>query len=593
MVEVDSGAHEIVDEAYLRAKKCIDECKSFVFEAGAGSGKTYSLVQCLKYIINDKAISLRDKGQRIACITYTNVAKNEIEDRTDSHPCVYASTIHSFCWSLMCGFQSEMRTLLPSIGKWAERIEEFEGGFSNQAILYDLGWPSIDENLITLHHDDVLALAKALLEKQKFQRVVYSKYPIIFIDEYQDTDQGFMEAILSVIEKTENAILLGLFGDHWQRIYGSKTCGKVSSPSLEVINKQSNFRSAKPVVEVLNRIRPDLLQLPEKADLSGEVRAFHTNGWNGVRRTGSHWSGDLPAEDAHNALSFVKEELAKNGWGREIKILMLTHKLLASEQGYLHLAEVFPHSEKYIKREDPYMAFFIDVIEAFCDEYLAFQYGKAFSIMEAFFIKSQTSEDKRKTKQEVDQLIKIREVGNISDVIEFIDHAYSLKLPPRLIEQERIYREILEISLEERDDKQSKIANRRSELGEVSYKEVIEVSKFVNEFTPFSTNHGVKGSEFTNVLVVIGRGWNQYNFNQMLEWMSDQVPMGKEATFERNRNLFYVACSRAKKRLSILFTQELSANAIDTLNRLFGYDNVFDIAESGRIGQVQKDTSPF
>lgn len=69
----------------------------------------------------------------------------------------------------------------------------------------------------------------------------------------------------------------------------------------------------------------------------------------------------------------------------------------------------------------------------------------------------------------------------------------------------------------------------------------------------------MKGAEFENVLVVCGRGWNQYNWNQMLEWSNTAVPDEKIDTFERNRNLFYVACSRPKKRLAILFTQQLSS----------------------------------
>jgi DNA helicase-2/ATP-dependent DNA helicase PcrA len=52
------------------------------------------------------------------------------------------------------------------------------------------------------------------------------------------------------------------------------------------------------------------------------------------------------------------------------------------------------------------------------------------------------------------------------------------------------------------------------------------------------------------------------------------VPANKQASFERNRNLFYVTCSRPKRRLAILFTQELSAAAIQTVGGWFGDDNV-------------------
>ena len=78
------------------------------------------------------------------------------------------------------------------------------------------------------------------------------------------------------------------------------------------------------------------------------------------------------------------------------------------------------------------------------------------------------------------------------------------------------------------------------------------------------------------MLVVVGRGWNRYNFNAMLELARDtaHVPANKQASFERNRNLFYVTCSRPKRRLAILFTQELSAAAMQTVGNWFGNDNI-------------------
>ena len=107
----------------------------------------------------------------------------------------------------------------------------------------------------------------------------------------------------------------------------------------------------------------------------------------------------------------------------------------------------------------------------------------------------------------------------------------------------------------------------------VPYAEVRALRRYLDGHSPFETKHGVKGAEFENVLVVIGRGWNQYNFGEMLELAGAQaVPATKQAAFERNRNLFYVACSRPKRRLALLFTQQLSATAMSTLEQWFGAD---------------------
>ena len=59
-----------------------------------------------------------------------------------------------------------------------------------------------------------------------------------------------------------------------------------------------------------------------------------------------------------------------------------------------------------------------------------------------------------------------------------------------------------------------------------------------------------------------------------LAGQGDQIPTNKQATFERNRNLFYVTCSRPKRRLAVLFTQELSAAAMRTVGDWFGVDNM-------------------
>jgi DNA helicase-2/ATP-dependent DNA helicase PcrA len=114
-------------------------------------------------------------------------------------------------------------------------------------------------------------------------------------------------------------------------------------------------------------------------------------------------------------------------------------------------------------------------------------------------------------------------------------------------------------------------------LRAVPYQQVKAIRRYVDGYSPFETKHGVKGAEFENVLVVIGRGWNLYNFREMLE-LSGQatVPSGRAEAFERNRNLFYVACSRPKRRLALLFTQELSEDAIATLKRWFLPTTIFE-----------------
>ncbi len=111
------------------------------------------------------------------------------------------------------------------------------------------------------------------------------------------------------------------------------------------------------------------------------------------------------------------------------------------------------------------------------------------------------------------------------------------------------------------------------------YSEMMALVKYLDGHTPFATKHSVKGDEFENVLVVLGRGWNQYNFDQFLELSASPatIPADKRDFFERNRNLFYVCCSRPTTRLALLFTQVLSNSSLQTLRAWFGADHVHDV----------------
>ncbi len=64
-------AEEAAQRALYSVFGCISERKSFRLEAGAGAGKTYSLIKALKFIIGKQGVELQRKSQKVACITYT------------------------------------------------------------------------------------------------------------------------------------------------------------------------------------------------------------------------------------------------------------------------------------------------------------------------------------------------------------------------------------------------------------------------------------------------------------------------------------------------------------------------------------------
>ncbi len=86
----------------------IDKNESLVFSAGAGAGKTYALTESLKHIINVHGDRLVRHNQKVICITYTNVATNEIKERLGNSGLVKVSTIHERIWDLIYGYQKEL-----------------------------------------------------------------------------------------------------------------------------------------------------------------------------------------------------------------------------------------------------------------------------------------------------------------------------------------------------------------------------------------------------------------------------------------------------------------------------------------------------
>ena len=81
---------------------CLDSKKNFLLSGGAGSGKTYTLIQTLNHIFNINSTA------RVACITYTNVASDEIKERSPFSN-LFVSTIHDFLWVEIKDYQKNLK----------------------------------------------------------------------------------------------------------------------------------------------------------------------------------------------------------------------------------------------------------------------------------------------------------------------------------------------------------------------------------------------------------------------------------------------------------------------------------------------------
>ncbi|MBU3154481.1 UvrD-helicase domain-containing protein [Clostridium estertheticum] len=96
------------EQVFEKIAQCIDAKKSMVFDAGAGAGKTYSLLQSLKYIVNQYGKILKRHSQKILCITYTNIAVSEIKERLGNSSLIEVSTIHDCVWGIIGPYQKQL-----------------------------------------------------------------------------------------------------------------------------------------------------------------------------------------------------------------------------------------------------------------------------------------------------------------------------------------------------------------------------------------------------------------------------------------------------------------------------------------------------
>ncbi|MEU5235511.1 UvrD-helicase domain-containing protein [Streptomyces lydicus] len=570
-------------ETLRRILAALDGRCNFKLEAGAGAGKTYSLIDTLHYVMRNRQKYLPGDGQRVACITYTNVARNEIIRRTDGSPYIFAATIHGFLWEAISRFRKPVLQEIVAMPSWSSLLEG-RTSLHGYDVSYDLGFRGIEENTIHLHHDDVPALAIRLFANQKFRYLVADRFPIILVDEYQDTPSGLAEAMLGNRSATSTESTYGFFGDHWQQIY-DRTCGSIDHLPVEGISKRANWRSSRAVINLLNNMRPELPQAPVADAKCGSVTVYHTNNWTGPRGVRSK-KGQIPDHVLKQTLAWVTEDSCRrqghgSGSSAQAKVLMLTHSSIANELGFGGIDKAFKRNEDYVRKNDDVVAFLLDILEPTCAYFADKKYGPMFDLLKRSRPRMRKRSDKSGWVELFDEINAARNKGSVGDVIDIVLNQKYFALPRSIVSRQRKWELAHNDLVDAQDISEPRRLVEYGKFRNVSYREVVALHRYVEENTPFSTQHGVKGAEYPSVLAVFG-GWNLYNFPEMLANFPRRDALSDEdrKRFVRSRNLFYVACSRAQHDFALLFTTELSRNALQTLKEWIGESNIVGIQYS-------------
>ncbi|WTE49140.1 hypothetical protein OH768_45500 [Streptomyces sp. NBC_01622] len=273
------------------------------------------------------------------------------------------------------------------------------------------------------------------------------------------------------------ACVVGLFGDSMQKIYPSGV-GAVTHPKLTPITKHENYRCSPPVVAVLNKMRPELLQ-----EAAGE------------RRQGAvHLFLNADTEPGLQRLEVARAALAEHDWTQEnTKYLMLTHRAIAGRLDYANLLEQYRRVSRFgpddlLTRNEPYIKY-LTRIEALSAAYRDHDFAELTSLLGEGRTRITRHGDKQRISKAIGKLDTVRETGTIGDVLDLMADSHLLVMPGKLKERERRRKAT---DLDERAQRRADFSNS---VREVSYQEVISVTRFINEETPFSTQHGVKGDE--------------------------------------------------------------------------------------------------
>lgn len=556
-----SRAEQKDTEADLELYRCLNSYppRSFLMIAGAGSGKTTSLIKGLTEILNKHGERLKLRRQKVACITYTVIAAEEIWADVGSNPLIHVSTIHSFLWLMVRSFQSDIQKWVTNrIDKKLVELLEAATNFGprtqqrtreknqidisryrqqkaqiGQVRSFSYGTGSNYMNGI-LGHDDIIEMVPQLIIEHSLMRNLFvQQYPFLFVDESQDTTENVVNALKAVDDEQGERFCLGFFGDPMQRIYMTGIGEIPASSDWARINKPENFRCPTTVLNVANAIRKkgdDLVQT--RGRMTGPADAL-------VSMQGSAHIFILPISEQRDLkIAQVRSWAAwKNDdpdWetdedNKSVKLLVIVHRMAANRLGFGDL-----YAALNDKAPDKFKNGFLDgtawPVRPFSQFILplvsASKAGRNFEVMQILRNQSQllAHENLSKEKSVAEQLNKLHQFTeslqqmmedgsgkNNADVLRYVHDSKVIILEPRVVSYLNLAAKI-DINEGDNEKTQEKYNNSEDVSKEISSMDAFLACpasqfwgyyKYVNDNSPFSTQQGVKGAEFERVLVVL------------------------------------------------------------------------------------------
>lgn len=545
------------------------------------------------------------QGKNVAVITFTNAATDEIINRLDYSPIFHISTIHSFVWEVIKYYQSDIKrlycsyieedlkalekkiaetknkttkTYLSNIEKFEYQKERLVKAQTIEKFVYNPNGSNPEYN--ALKHAEVIRIsARMIIESRMLQRIIAQRYPILLIDESQDTKKELVDVFFEIQKNFADIFTLGLLGDQKQRIYadGKENIEDSIPADWEKPVKRMNYRCAKRIIQLANDIGKDIdinaEQRPREDANDGFVRLFIIQQRDGLNKD----------EIEQNVMRIMSEQTQDEKWAAidaDVKVLTLEHMMAARRLGF---SSFFAPLYKVSKYQMTFLQGTVSEIEFFTKEVLPI----AESIKEdgriALEILKKHSPllSGQDTKNPYELYLKCREeaikVANLVNENETIRVVVDEIIKSQLLIVPDVVKQAYMLNPSDIEDTVEEDIRAWVEVMDLPINMVRSYDDYVNHRSQFGTHQGVKGLEFDRVMVIIDdseiRGF-LFSYDKLfgVKDLSDadlkNKENGKETSIERTQRLFYVTCTRAKNSLAVvMYTNNSEGVKTETIKK--------------------------
>ena len=445
-----------------------------------------------------------------------------------------------------------------------------------------------------ISHDTLLLYSQNIITGQNILKRLFSdRYPYVLVDEYQDTDGKVIDIMDSIrrYSSTKKKFMVGFLGDSLQSIYDSGIGNLPNKHEYKIIEKKFNRRSSKQIVELIEKIRNDNFgQQSIYNDFDNGSYKFYV------------------ARDRFNLDDFLEG----NGLNQNTACLLMKNNDISKARGFdgiLSILKKFPRfsgsnydkmSNEFLQKNLQHMGWFLREILNFVDFIQKVSDGNS-TVKEIiqFIESSKSTLTFAEMKYFIDSLNKfdfskmtlfecINKVGEISErisgekILRKIFSIDDISQNLLLSIQNRAYDYFYFSQQTEEETEIAREMNSIDEFFRIQFSQFTEWYKYIfgdlkNEGINYYTLHGSKGLEFDNVVVVL-----QDNFAGVKDYCKYFLKNYRNQTdddtrYKAVRNLLYVACSRAKIKLFVVYISEIEEKYIENIESIFGEIQYLDI----------------